>query len=115
MARISRTTQTITRAGLVATQHTPNTDGDIVDSDAVFLEVENAGAGLLTVTVEATASQDGLDVVDLVRTVAVGATSKIGPLPRRTFGRPDSAGADAGRVYVTYSPFADARVAVIKL
>jgi len=112
MARSSQTTQRITRDGLEPVLTTPTVDGDVVDCGAVALYVVNGSTASIDVTVEATASQDGLDLKDLVVSVPAGATRLIGPLPARTFGQPTGS-ADAGRAYVTYSAVADVTRAVI--
>lgn len=112
MARTSVTTQQVTRSGLVPTLTEPTVDGDVIDCGNVALMVDNASGSPVTVTVQATASQDGLDVADLVVSVEAGTTALIGPLPARTFGRPVGS-ADAGRAYVDYSAQADVTRAVI--
>lgn len=102
MARTSVTTQKVVRTGLVPALSEPTVDGDVVDCGEVFLYVDNTTAGAVTVTVNSTASQDGLAVSNLAVSVAASATALIGPLPARTFGQ-DSGTADAGRAYVDYS------------
>lgn len=108
MARAIVVTQPVTRAGLVPVVAEPTVDGDAIDSGRVALYLVNLSAGVVTVTVTATAAQDGLDVVDLVVNVAAGATALVGPFPKRTFGQPagavESGGDDEGRVYVDYTP-----------
>lgn len=107
MARQSQTTQQITRDGLVPTLIAVTGDGDVIDAGEVALMVTNGGASPINVTVLATASQDGLDVEDLVVAVADGDTALIGPFPLRTFGQPaganESGSDDRARVYVDYS------------
>ncbi|MEQ4301591.1 hypothetical protein ABNF97_09390 [Plantactinospora sp. B6F1] len=112
MARASQTTQQITRTGLEPVLTEPTVDGDIVDCGNVALMVVNGSAGSINVTVTATASQDGLDLEDLVVAVPAGDTMLIGPLPKRTFGQASDS-ADAGRAYVDYSAQTDVDRAVI--
>lgn len=112
MARASQTTQQIVRTGLTPALTAPTADGDIVDCGNVALMVTNGSGSSINVTVQATASLDGLDVADLVVAVAAGATRLIGPLPVRTFGQP-SGSADAGRAYVDYSAVASVTRAVV--
>lgn len=111
MARTDVTTQQITREGLVPALTSPIADGDVIDTGLVALYATNIGTGALDVTVQSTASQDGLDVVDLVVSVAAGDTVLIGPFPRRTFGQPSGANEsgedDQGRAYVNYQTPAD--------
>ncbi|MEV7263972.1 hypothetical protein AB0N38_10515 [Micromonospora aurantiaca] len=114
MARASQATQQITRDGLAPALTEPTVDGDVVDCGRVVLMVVNGSAGPVTVTVESTAAQDGLDVEDLAVPVPVGATVLIGPLPGRTFGRPAGA-PDAGRAYVSYSAVVGVDRAVLAL
>ncbi|MFI6160392.1 hypothetical protein ACIA59_10630 [Micromonospora haikouensis] len=114
MARASVTTQQVTRTGLNPALTAPPADGDIVDCGRVALMVTNGSGSPITVTVEATAAQDGLDVADLVVSVPASGTRLIGPLPARTFGQPyDSA--DAGRAFVDYSAVASVTRAVITI
>jgi len=112
MARGSQTTQPIVRTGLAPVLTEPTADGDVVDCGNVALYVTNGSVSSINVTVAATASQDGLDVADLVVAVAASATKLIGPLPARTFGQASDS-ADAGRAYVNYSAQADVDRAVI--
>lgn len=108
MARVSVTTQQITRTGLVPVTAEPTIDGDAIDTGETALYLVNASAGTVTVTVAATAAQDGLNVEDLVVNVVAGATALIGPFPMRTFGQPagaiETGGDDEGRAYVDYLP-----------
>lgn len=112
MARVSQTTQQIVRTGLEPNLTQPTVDGDIVDCGNVAVYVVNGSGGSVNVTVAATATQDGLDVVDLVVAVPAGDTRLIGPLPARTFAQPSDS-ADAGRAYVNYSAQTDVDRAVI--
>jgi hypothetical protein len=118
MARQSQTTQQITRDGLVPALIAVTADGDVIDAGQVALMVTNGGASPINVTVAATASQDGLDVEDLVVSVDDGDTALIGPFPVRTFGQPagadESEGNDAGRVYVDYSATTSVTAGVVR-
>lgn len=118
MARVSVSTQQISRAGLVPILTVPTVDGDAIDTGEVALYVVNGSAASVDVTVQATSSQDGLDVEDLVTAVAAGDSALIGPFPKRTFGQPEGAietgGDDEGRAYVDYAPLDPAlQVAVV--
>lgn len=117
MAREDVTTQKITRDGLVPVPTAPTVDGDVIDTGQVALYATNIGVGALDVTVQSTATQDGLAVVDLVVNVAAGDTVLIGPFPARTFGQPaganESGGDDQGRAYVDYATPADWERAVV--
>jgi hypothetical protein len=112
MARVSQTTQQIIRTGLEPELTTPTADGDVVDCGNVALYVVNGSVSSINVTVAATASQDGLDVEDLIVAVPAGDTRLIGPLPARTFGQAVGS-ADAGRAWVNYSAQTDVDRAVV--
>ncbi len=101
MARVSVTTQTITRAGLTPSLTAPTVDNDVIDTGDVFLQVTNAAGAPINVTVQSPPTVDGLAVAELIVAVPNGQTRLIGPFPSRTFGQPS--GADAGRAYVDYS------------
>lgn len=111
MARVSVDTQEIVRSGLVPNMTAPTADGDVMDSGAVALLVENTGTTSHDVTVQTPITVDGLDVEQLVVSVAGGEQQLIGPLPKRTFGR--LSGSDEGRVYVDYATPADWLRAVV--
>lgn len=101
MARASQTTQVPVGYKLTPTLTQPTVDGDIVDTGQVRIWVLNGSGGSINVTVQATATVEGLDVGDLVVPVAAGAVALIGPLPKTAFGQ--VSGADKGRAYVDYS------------
>lgn len=111
MARLAQLTQEIDRVGLVPAMTAPTVDGDIVDCGNVAIMVDNASGGSINVTVEATATLDGLDVEDLVVPVAAGTVALIGPLPQRTFGQ--LSGANKGSAFVNYSAQASVTRAII--
>lgn len=102
MARVSVATQAIVKTGVVPALTAPTVDGDIIDTGRVFLEVNNGGGASITVTVQTPVQVDGLDLSELIVSVAAGVTKRIGPLSPSTFARP-AGGADAGRAYVDYS------------
>lgn len=104
MARTSVATQNITTDGLALATSEPTVDGDVIRAGNLALYLENTSASAVTVTVQTPATVDGLDVDELVVSVAAGETKLVGPLPRATFGRPSEASVDPGRVYVDYSP-----------
>lgn len=107
MARVDVTPQTITRDGLVPALTAPTVDGDAIPTGRVFVMAENVGASVESVTVRTPITVDGLDVEELIVSVAVGDTTFIGPFPIRTFGQPSGAvetgGDDQGKAYVDYS------------
>lgn len=119
MARVDVTTQQVTRDGLVPVVTEVTADGDVIDVGRTVLYLVNGSGSPVNVTVLSTASQDGLDVEDLVVAVAAGTTALIGPFPKRTFGQPagavESGGDDQGRVYVDYSAQLDIDRAVVAL
>ncbi|MEV6693369.1 hypothetical protein AB0M35_18055 [Micromonospora sp. NPDC051196] len=114
MAREVVDTQRVVRAGLEPELTAPPADGDVVDAGAVALWVVNEAESAVTVTVDATAAQDGLNVADLVVSVPAGEQRLIGPLPARTFGQPMGE-PTAGKVHVNYSAVTDVTRAVIGL
>ncbi|PZG14420.1 hypothetical protein C1I95_21755 [Micromonospora craterilacus] len=114
MARADVVTQRVTRAGLEPELTSATADGDVVDTGQVALWVVNGGESPITVTVVATATQDGLAVANLARSVPAGGQQLIGPLPARTFAIPVGE-PDAGRAHVDYSAVVDVDRAVISL
>lgn len=82
-------------------------DGDVVDTGAIFLLINNTDTVTWTVTVRATVLLQGLAVSNLVGTVAAGKVAVIGPIPQNLFGQPAGANASGGndqyRAYVDYS------------
>lgn len=103
MARLSVTTQKITRTGTIPTAGSPNVDGDIVDTGAsVFLLLSNVGASPASATVVSQATFDGLAVDDLTVTLAAGTTRVVGPISTATFGFAEG-DANAGRAFVNYT------------
>lgn len=120
MARTVLAAGKITRDGLVvALTATPNVDGDAIPAGSVALYVRNTGGASVTVTVQATAEQDGLNLEDLVVPVAAGARVLLGPFPGQTFAQPagavESGGDDKGKVYVNYSTPASIERQVVAL
>lgn len=113
MARASQTTQVATDYKLVPALTEPTADGDIVDCGGdVQLWVLNESLSSINVTIQATATVEGLPVGNLVVPVAAGQSALIGPLPKSAFGR--LSGADKGRAYVDYSAQADVTRGVVK-
>lgn len=101
MARASQTTQVATAYKLAPTLTQPTADGDIVDCGDVHLWVHNGSGGSINVTVQSTATVEGLAVANLVVAVAAGQDALVGPLPKNAFGR--KTGDDKARAYVDYS------------
>lgn len=111
--RIVVTTQKIVRGtGLLPALTAPTVDGDVIDADQVGLWVNNASGASINVTIQTPATQDGLDLAELVVPVAAGAQRIIGGFPSRSFARPTGQ-VDAGKVYVDYSAIASVTRAVI--
>lgn len=116
MPRASQVTQVPVAGTLLPVLTAPavSPNGDVVDAGAHnYLIVDNASGGSITVTVTATATQDGLAVSNLVVPVAAATRRHIGPLHGRTFGQ--TSGVDAGRVYVDYSAVASVTRGVVAL
>jgi|SRR5215217_3615713 len=102
MARVSVTTQPVTRTGTATVLTGPTVDGDIIDTGRTMLYVLNGSGAPITVTVQTPLTVDGLDVADLTVTVPAAGFRIIGPFPVGTFGRAYG-DANAGRAYVDYS------------
>lgn len=106
MARTSKTTQVAAGYAVVPALAAANALGHVIDAGSVRLVVANASGGDVDVTVSATAALGGLDVEDLVVTVATATTAWIGPFAKGTFGQPagavESGADDQGRVYVGF-------------
>lgn len=102
MARTALTVTPITRTGTAATLTAANVDGHSVANNgrSIYIEVNNGGAGAITVTVQTPQQVNGLAVAELAVTLNAGERKKIGPFPKATF---DQSGADAGKVFVDFS------------
>lgn len=111
MARTSVTTQEIVLTGLEPVLTAPIADGDVIDCGPVALWVDNASVVDVDVTVQTTATVDGLNLEDLVVTVTAGEARLIGPFPARSFGQ--LSGDDKDRAYVDYETVADVTRAVV--
>jgi hypothetical protein len=113
MATVSLTPQLLVRSGLAATYTTltSTTDTYVVSNDGkVMLHFKKTGAGVCTVTIQSTATIDGLPVED--QTVTVPATVgdvMTGYHSRSTFN--DA----AGRLGFTVDNTAGLSVAIIQL
>ncbi len=110
MARTSQTSQTAVGYKLKPNLTAANADGDIVDCGDVRVWVHNGSASSIDVTVQATATVEGLDVADLVVAVEAGADALIGPLPKAAFGQKTT---NKGRAYVDYSSVTSVTRAVV--
>lgn len=113
MARSDVTTQPIVLTGLEPSLTAVTADGDVIDCGSVALWVDNGSESDVDVTVQTTATVDGLDVEDLVVTVTAGEQRLIGPFPVRTFGR--TSGDDKGRAYVDYESITTVTRSVVAL
>jgi len=107
-------TQPIVSAGIVRTLAAADvTNGNVVDTGRVFLEVENTGGSSATVTIATNATVDGMTVGPRAVTVAAGAYVFV-PLFPGNYAQPSSS-ANAGRALVTYSGGATLLVGVFSL
>lgn len=114
MARVSVATQQIVQAGLTPAMTAASALGHIIDDGDVILMVVNGGGAPINVTLDTTATQDGLAVADRVVAVAAGATKLIGPIGARTFEQADGAEGE-GRVHLDYSAVTSVTHAVLAL
>lgn len=111
MARSALATQQVTRTGLTPAFTTPNVDGHSVPNDGhVMLEVKNASAAPITVTVQTPGVVDGLAISERVVTVPLTSGDKmIGPFPPGIYNQPD------GVFNVDFSAVVDVSVAAVRL
>lgn len=117
MTRVSVASQPVVKTGLVPAFTAPTSgvgNGDIIDTGRVVLVVNNAGGSSITVTALTPITVDGLNLEDLVVTVAAGAVEYLGPFSASTFGQPTGS-ADAGRAYVEYSSVTSVTRAVLSV
>jgi hypothetical protein len=103
MPRSTPTPVTASLAGTVVTLAAPDALGDILPAGDVYLLV-TCGATGTTVTIQTTATVDGLDVADAGGPVAPDATRLFGPFPARLFAQPSDAAVGANQVLVDYTP-----------
>lgn len=107
MARTAVTPQQVTSSGLVAATEPANVDGNSIPVGAV-LQVDNASAGSINVTIPTPGSIDGdLPLPDRVVAVAAGATALIGRLGP-VFHQSDDT------IHIDYSAVTSVTVAAIK-
>jgi len=102
MARASLTTQARNEFRLAPTLTAAVADGDIVDVGS-RVWVHNGSGAPITVTAQVVAETSGLELEDLVETVAAGADVLIGPFSRTLFGQASDAAIGASRVLIDYS------------
>lgn len=114
MARLSVTTVKASLSGELAAATAPNADGDIIDAGPVILVV-TAGAAPVTVTIQTTATDTGLDVEDAGGAVAASATRIFGPFPARLFAQASDAAVGPNRVLVDYGGLVDLTRRVVAL
>jgi hypothetical protein len=105
-------TQSITRAGLTPALTAAAGGGDKLTPDKdTMLMVLNGGGSAVTVTVVTPGTnQIGLNIDDVVVSVAAGATKLIGPFPAQFFANP----AD-GLASITYSGVTTVTVGALKV
>jgi hypothetical protein len=114
MARTSPTAVSPTLAGAVVTAGTPDATGDIVDPGS-YLVVVNGSGGSITVTLQSTATKDGLAVANGGGTVAAGTTRVFGPLISRLFEQAANAATGPNKVLVDYSAVTSVTRYVLKV
>jgi hypothetical protein len=79
MARTALTVNQITRAGLVFSPTAANADGHrLTGIEGMFVDVNNASGGSLSVTMKTPAQKGGLDIAEDVITIANGQAKVIG-------------------------------------
>lgn len=91
-------------AGALATPGVPDALGDIVPAGSRLLVI--CGATGTTVTVQATATDSGLELPDGGGTVAPNTARLFGPFPSRLFAQADDATVGPNAVLVDYSSVA---------
>lgn len=115
MARSEVTAQSISRSGITPSFAAADANGHKFRNDGkVFLEVKNASASPITVTIQTPGTIDGLAITD--RTVTVAATTgdvMIGPFPPGAYNQ--KSGSDRDMVYVDYSAVTSVTVALFRL
>jgi hypothetical protein len=115
MARVSVTTQRITRAGLNVALTAPTVDGDIIDAGQVALRVANGSGSSINVTVQTpgTDPASGSARQELIVAVPAAGARDIGPFPASLFAQPADATVGPLRVLVDYSAVATVTRAVV--
>lgn len=108
MARQELTVQVLSSAGIVPAWSTPTVDGFLISNDGdTHIHVKNANAGTVTVTIITPSTFDGLAVADRSVTILTGVEKEfVFPIG---YNQPDSV-ADAGKIYMDFSPFASVSV-----
>lgn len=115
MARVViSTAQALNTAGLNPALTAPTVDGDSIPSGNVFLWVENASGGSITVTVQTPGNVQGLAIAEAGGPVPAGQRRLFGPFPKYLYGQ-DYLQSDAGMVRVDYSAFASVTRGVFSL
>lgn len=109
MARQELALQFPNSSGIIPSWSTPTVDGFMISNDGdVHVHVKNANAGTVTVTIQTPNAVDGNAVADKTVTILTGAEKEFifltGP-----YNQPDTS-ADAGKIYMDFSPFASVSV-----
>lgn len=113
MARTAIATQPVSALGDNDIAFTAATvDGHTVDVDTLLV-VQNDSGSTCTVTVQTPADLEGLAVAENALSVLAGDVAMV-RLDARVYGRP-AGSADAGKVYVDYSPQTSVSAAVVAL
>ena len=111
MARTELTVQPIVRSGLNPALSAANVDGhSILNDGRVYIEINNAGAGAITVTVQTPNVVDGdLLISDRQVNVPIGEVRKIGPFSPGDYNQADRT------FYVDFSAVAGVTVGAFRL
>ena len=111
MARTAITVQKVALGGLTPSFAAADINGQYFSNDGnVLLEVKNAGAGAITVTITAVAKLAGVSLTNPAISVPLTNGDKmIGPFDPTVFNQSD------GTVYVDYSGVTSVTVAAIQL
>lgn len=112
MARINLAVSTITHSGLVNALAAANADGYYMTNDGdkrTFLEVANGGGSPITLTIQSTATRDGLAVADKTVEIAAGQRVNVGPFKPSLYNRPDDT------IYIDFTAVTSVTIAAFKL
>lgn len=111
MARTILAAQQVSRSGLTPAFSAGNADGHYVPNDGkMMLEVKNASASPITVTIQTPGTVDGNAIADLVVTVPANTGDKmIGPFPPSIYNQAD------GSIYADLSAVTSVTLAALRL
>lgn len=104
------TAATVSRAGVDVAGAAADAAGDEwANTGYEFVQVRNASAGVVTVTLDIRATLDGATVTDPTVSLAAGETKIIGPFPTGLYNDAN------GRARIAYSAVASVTTRVLKL